>query len=293
MTSQVDDVEMTTQRFHAVRPVARSLARSAALEHVGVVIPGGPIDAGVGYVRGHGTRVETTGLRSTLAGVVERVNKLVAVRALRARYTPEVGDVVVGRIISVRPRRWGVDIGAAAEATLMLSAVTLPGGLQRRRTNEDELNMRSFFTEGDLVSAEVQELWHDGSAALHTRSLRYGRCTSGSLVMVQAGLVQRAKKHFHTLDCGVRAILGNNGFIFLDWPLDDGKKGDSIEHRRTIARVMNAIRALDAQFIAISPKTIAEVYNSSIEQGVDIVHMLREDVARAVCVRAKELREQA
>lgn len=34
----------------------------------------------------------------------------------------------------------------------MLSAVSLPGGIQRRRTAEDELQMREIFKEGDLVS---------------------------------------------------------------------------------------------------------------------------------------------
>lgn len=285
------------RHFHAVRPVARPRTRSAALEHVGVVVPGGAIDADAGYVRGHGTRIDSTGLRSTLAGVVERVNKLVAVRALRARYVPEVGDVVVGRVTTVRPRRWGVDIGAMSEAALLLSAVTLPGGVQRRRTHEDELNMRRFYEEGDLVSAEVQELWNDGSAALHTRSLRYGRLSDGSLVVVQAALVKRAKKHFHVLDCGVRAILGNNGFIFLDFPMEsDGetqKKAVDADHRRILARVANAIMALDGQFIAISPVTVADVYKASVEQNVGLVEMLRDDVARAICARARDLREQA
>ena len=34
----------------------------------------------------------------------------------------------------------------------MLSAVSLPGGVQRRRTAEDELQMREIFQEGDLIS---------------------------------------------------------------------------------------------------------------------------------------------
>lgn len=291
-TATAIDTEM--QRFQAVRPVRRARARTNDLDHVGVVVPGGSIDTEAGFVRGLGTQVDADGLRSTLAGVVERVNKLVAVRALRARYVPEVGDVVVGRITAVRPRRWGVDIGAPTEAALLLSAVTLPGAVQRRRTHEDERNMRDFFAEGDLVSAEVQELWNDGSGALHTRSLRYGRLADGSLVCVQAALVKRAKKHFHLLECGVHAILGNNGFVFLSMP-EEGRDGRPVTpaERETIARVRNAIVALDEQFIAISPKTVDEVYAVSVEQGVDLVAMTRPDVAAAICGRARELRAQA
>lgn len=49
-------------------------------------------------------------------------------------------------------KRWKIDLQAKQEANLMLSAVSLPGGTQRRRTAEDELHMRQIFKEGDIVS---------------------------------------------------------------------------------------------------------------------------------------------
>lgn len=49
-------------------------------------------------------------------------------------------------------KRWRIDLQAKQEAHLMISAVSLPGGVQRRRTAEDELQMRNIFKEGDLVS---------------------------------------------------------------------------------------------------------------------------------------------
>ena len=52
----------------------------------------------------------------------------------------------------VAGKRWRVDLGSKGEATLLLSAVNLPGGVQRRRTAEDELNMRALFAEGDAIS---------------------------------------------------------------------------------------------------------------------------------------------
>ena len=71
------------------------------------------------------------------------------------RYTAELGDVVVGRVSEVQARRWAVDIGAATRASLQLGAVALPGGVQRRRTAEDELAMREWYQEGDVIVAEV------------------------------------------------------------------------------------------------------------------------------------------
>lgn len=79
--------------------------------------------------RGHGTYTQDEKLVASLCGVVERVNKLITVRPLKARYTPEVGDVVVGRITEVSTNRWRVDVNARSDAHLFLSSVDLPGGV--------------------------------------------------------------------------------------------------------------------------------------------------------------------
>ena len=48
-------------------------------------------------------------------------------------------------------------------------------GFQRRKLESDELQMRTFFEEGDLLVAEVQAFFSDGAMSLHTRSLKYGK----------------------------------------------------------------------------------------------------------------------
>ena len=77
--------------------------------------------------------------------------------------------------------------------------VNLPGGELRRRGAEDELSMRKYLQvflenvqrrlmdifcgqEGDLISAEVQSIFQDGSLSMHTRSLKYGKLGQGCLV---------------------------------------------------------------------------------------------------------------
>lgn len=61
---------------------------------------------------GHGTFIspETTSIVATVAGTMQKTNKLLSVRPLRARYTPEIGDLVVGRVVEVCPDHiifWG------------------------------------------------------------------------------------------------------------------------------------------------------------------------------------------
>ena len=121
----------------------------------------------------------------------------------------------------------------------MTHAVVLPRFVtqlcvQRRRTVSDEMNMRAFFQEGDLVSVrslkllavsvflslpslssvsvclcvcvcvcvcaqcEVQQFYQDGSMSLHTRSLKYGKLDNGVFVAVTPSLIKRSS---HTFKC--------------------------------------------------------------------------------------------
>lgn len=187
---------------------------------------------------------------ANVAGLVERVSKVLTVRPLNARYTGEVGDIVVGRVkevsvpfrcagspcgsiinslcavcsihLQVGSKRWRVDVAGRQDAALMLSSVNLSGGVQRRRTYEDQLNMRTYFKEGDLISAEVYSVQQDGALSLHARNLKYGKLENGQFIAVPCALMKRLKQHFVTLPCGVDAIFGLNGYIWLTETLSAG-----------------------------------------------------------------------
>ncbi|KAI7338966.1 hypothetical protein KC315_g1497, partial [Hortaea werneckii] len=121
-----------------------------------IITPGQTVTDDPQWMRGHGTFTEgdSVSIRSTLAGTLQKTNKLLSVVPLRARYTPEIGDLVIGRIVEVQSRRWKVDVAAPLLANLMLSSINLPGGALRKRTSVDELNIRAFFGEGELLVAE-------------------------------------------------------------------------------------------------------------------------------------------
>ncbi|KAA1468912.1 hypothetical protein DENSPDRAFT_772098 [Dentipellis sp. KUC8613] len=261
--------------------------------------PGESITSSHAFMRGHGTYVENEEVISSVAGLIERVNKLVTVRALRTRYNPEVGDLVVGRITEVQPRRWKVDANSRQDAVLMLSSVNLPGGVQRRKLESDELQMRNFFEEGDLLVAEVQAFFADGAMSLHTRSLKYGKLRNGQLVTVPPILVRRLKSHFYTLPCGVDLILGLNGYIWVSKHVKENEqegeegfdaeavysnKNDEIDEatRTAISRVTNIIRVLAAHSIPLTDTLLLEAYEWAIEADVDLKDLLQEDIGDAL-----------
>ncbi|TPX67583.1 hypothetical protein SpCBS45565_g03712 [Spizellomyces sp. 'palustris'] len=264
-----------------------------------IVTPGEVVTRDTAFMRGHGTYTEDDALVASMAGVVDRVNKLISVRPLRTRYNGEIGDVVVGRITEVGPRRWKVDINARQDAVLLLSSVNLPGGVQRRKTESDELQMRSFFGEGDMLSAEVQAFFQDGAASLHTRSIKYGKLRNGSLVIVPSALVKRTKSHFATLPCGVDVILGLNGYIWVAKHVaispEMVNQPDALYHnenepisdaeRQTIARVCSSIVALSRHNNFINDTMIVYTFEASMEHPVK--DMLKPDICQQIVLSAR------
>lgn len=67
-------------------------------------------------------------------------------------------------------------MNAYNHATLHLNSINIPSGIQRRKNEDDELNMRMYFTENDIISAEVHSIKAaKGTLTLHTRNQNYGR----------------------------------------------------------------------------------------------------------------------
>ncbi|XP_022869054.1 exosome complex component RRP4 homolog [Olea europaea var. sylvestris] len=261
------------------------------------------VDCEDAILKGHGTAELDGRVVATLCGVVERVNKLVYVRALRARYKPEIGDIIVGRVIEVAPKRWRLEINYSQDAVLMLSSMNLPDGIQRRRTGVDELNMRSIFEENDVICAEVRGFQHDGCLHLQARSQKYGKLERGQLLTIPPYLVKKRKQHFHHLEqYGIDLILGCNGYIWVGEHIEvkdpmliedqsnksDQQNADSenpmstdevetrtqLETRQNICRTANAIRVLSTLGFMITVEVIMAIINLSTSLNLDIHEML-------------------
>ena len=134
------------------------------------------------------------------------------VKPIKSKYSPQVGDIVVGRVQEIANKRWRIDIKASGYAYLSLNSTYIPE--QRKKNEEDEFNMRRIMREGDLVVAEVHSTNADHSCNLHTRNPKYGRLEAGRLIEVGHRQVRRQKHHMLALG-EVGVILGNNGNVFL------------------------------------------------------------------------------
>ena len=265
--------------------------------HQHLVVPGQVIlqesndDENSYFLRGHGTVLQknatTTTLTASVTGTIQRVNKLVSVEG-STRYAPQVGDLVVGRITQVGTTRWTVDLGSQTQASLPLSGVHLPGGVQRIRTAQDARDMRQFLTEGDLVSAEVHKVLSDNATVLlHTRSSRYGKLENGSVLAVSPSLVPRRKNHYYSgFLSQFDVLLGCNGMVWMQRQLQEEEQQTgsgqqelaqlveekraeharmpySMEERQALARIRNVMACMKQASRPLTPESLEEVYRKS------------------------------
>ncbi|KAK0180042.1 hypothetical protein PV327_005725 [Microctonus hyperodae] len=245
-----------------------------------IYTPGEEVSNQTDYLRGHGTYVdEDELLRASVAGVLEKVNKLISIRPLKTRYQGEIGDVVVGRITEVQQSRWKVDTNSKLDSVLLLSSVNLPGGELRRRSAEDEQTMRRYLQEGDLICAEVQSTFIDGSLSLHTRVLKYGKLSQGIMVKVPPALIKRKKTHFHHLPNGATLILGNNGYVWIGANTRSADRSEGgftqdlsrihQEDREVCARLRNCVLILSTCNILLTDTSVTYAYEESSKYKVN------------------------
>jgi len=248
-----------------------------ALSSRHIVVPGDTVLLEPGSLMGKGLLLDhSTGAYSaTTCGMVEKINKLVFVRPLKSKYSGDIGDVIVGRISEVGGDRWMVEFGGSQTASLPLGGINLPGSVQRRRTDEDKMQMRDYFQEGDVFACEIQKIMESGEVVVHCRSNKYGVLRNGQLVQVDGSLVTRQASHFVTVPTitgeTVQLVLGNNGWIWIGVPskqtghiqslnftqMDSKSEVVSPAVREKICKIRNCIEALNRSYMEITVESIS------------------------------------
>ena len=289
-------IRLTSEKTNTFIP--ESIERSESSNAVKFVLPGDEITDDQSFMRGHGTYLKTDKqLIASIAGIVEPINRLISVRPLRTRYNGEIGDVIVGRITEVQQKRWKVETNSRLDSVLQLSGVNLPGGELRRKTTEDEVMMRNYLKEGDIISAEVQNIFEDGALGLHTRSLKYGKLGQGVIIRVSPSLIERRKNHFHRLPIGVNMILGNNGFIWISQTVAEGTESGGhvidfsavpLQDRETIARLRNCTLALAQHKVMLHDTSVVNAFDISVQLGYHPKDVLMPEVSAVIASQTKQ-----
>jgi exosome complex component RRP4 len=238
------------------------------MERDWIVLPGEVIsETTEGIMCGTGVFAQDGQVIATVRGFVTRIGQLLAVTPMTSIYTPNVGDIVVGRVAQVQQQRWKVQIGCSVLANLRLSSIYLPDDQLRRRTTADERNMRQYFDVGDLICAEVQQIGTDGSVFLHTRQQHPKRLDHGLVIEVPARLIKRVPMHMQKvalLDSEYQIIYGLNGTIWLS-PVEPSAV-------LSVPRIRNCFMLLGSYAQQISTEVLCEVFEKTLDrEPVDIL----------------------
>lgn len=156
--------------------------------------------------------------------------------------------------------------------------------------------MRRYLQEGDLICAEVQNVFADGSLSLHTRVLKYGKLSQGIMIKVQPSLIKRKKTHFHNLSNGASLILGNNGYVWIGAGVHDTDRSEggfaqdlsrvTQQDRQTCARLRNCIMALVQCNILLTDTSVTYACEESAKYSVN--ELLQPEAALDVALLTQQ-----
>jgi len=176
------------------------------------------------YIGGENTFQERDKVYAARIGLASVHGKRVYVVALKGCYMPQIGDLVVGKVIEVEMSGWSVDIGSPYMAMLFVSeALDKPFNPRR-----DELT--KYFTIGDIVLAKVISIDRTRNPILTVRGSGLGKMTHGYLVSIAPAkiprLIGRKGSMINMLkrETGCSIIVGQNGRIIVSGrkPEDEG-----------------------------------------------------------------------
>ncbi|UVC49842.1 hypothetical protein MACK_003456 [Theileria orientalis] len=188
-----------------------------------LVLPGDVVSSDASYLlQGHGTHVTRNELKASYSGLVKHVNQLVYVEPFSGKYMGQIGDIVIGIVESIQGNKWFIDVNSVERAHLSILQVNTEELANRRKIDEDVYEMSNLFRVKDIISSEIQRISPSGTIILQTRTSKYGKLDNGILVVVRPNLVMRQVKHIYDMECGVRVIMGCNGYIWLTtWRTSD------------------------------------------------------------------------
>ncbi len=180
-----------------------------------IVTPGDLIAEG-NYRSGENTFEADGKLYAARIGLVEYDERTVSVVALKAFYSPQVGDTVIGVVTDITLGGWILGISAPYPALLRASDV-----MERSyRPQKDELS--HIYNIGDLVIAKIVSFDRTRDPLLTVREPGLGKVTRGQVVEITPTKIPRIigrKGSMITLikdqtECKI--LLGQNGVVLVN-----------------------------------------------------------------------------
>lgn len=202
------------------------------VENHEIVIPGDLIAEGE-YRCGEGVVKRGNGYYSTLVGLFQDKGDFIQVKALKGKYIPRPGDLVIGKVIEVGLTNWIVNIGAPYSAILIANNAT------EKRFDPVKDDTRRIFDVGDIILTKIASFDRTRDPSILTNERGLGKLRGGRLIEIEAAHIPRVIGKKGTMINMVKRltrtqiITGQNGRIWVQGK----KKEDELKAIESIRKI--------------------------------------------------------
>ncbi len=181
-----------------------------------IVLPGDSIDI-QGKMRNGIYRDSDEKYYSEFFGTLQINDQFVDVVPFSGQYIPRKGDKVIGKVIEVGPSTWTVDINSPYFAMLHMNDTPW-------RISSGDL--KKYINSGDYVYSKIMSVNEIKESWLTMKEPGLKKLEGGHMVLIHSSRVPRiigkggAMVNMVKEITATRIIIGQNGLIWIDGPID-------------------------------------------------------------------------
>ena len=179
-----------------------------------ICVPGQVLAEGMDYIPSEHTYREKEDIIANSLGLVNVEGRAIKVIPLVGKYVPQIGDLVIGKVVDMSMSNWFVDIGFMYDAGLSIREV--PEFIDRGA------DLTQFYGFNDFILAKVVNVVRSKMVDLSTKGPGLHKLTGGRVVKITPFKVPRVIGKQGSMitmikeKTNCKIIVGQNGIIWLN-----------------------------------------------------------------------------
>lgn len=179
-----------------------------------IVVPGQAVAEGMDYLPGFGTYRHEERIFVNQLGVLHVDGKVLKLTPLAGTYLPNMGDVIIGKVVDILMSGWRIDINSPYVAMLPLAEASFD-------FIKKGADLTEYFDLGDYIVCKITQVTSQNLVDISMKSSGLKKLKGGHFVSVNPAKVPRliGRKGSmvtmlkHATDCQI--IVGQNGVVWI------------------------------------------------------------------------------
>jgi len=183
------------------------------VENKSIVVPGEELATGIDLVPSFGTYRDKDKIVALRLGVVVFEGKTVKIIPLTGKYSPNKGDVIIGKIEDVYPTGWKVDTNSAYPAMLSIKEVTEFMGRGA--------DLRQYLDIDEYIVAKITKVTSQKLIDLTMRGPGLRKLVGGTIIQINPNKVPRiigkqgSMVNLIKQATNCKIMVGQNGLLWI------------------------------------------------------------------------------